>query len=1192
MSTHDGSVVIPMDDLNWKILKPKRLEIVPATPGATSIFKHWLVTLKGYVDSIPACNKLLTLVNSISHENYEIISTCTTYEDAIAKLEATYVKPPSDIISQQLKQEPGEKIADYVRKLEALSVHCNFKDVTANVYRKECVRDSLISGLASSAIRTRLLENKTLTLEEAINQAQALEVAAEDAGVFSGVHQGGVPGPTQKLSDPVSLSAVKQKCFFCGYERHARTSCPARASTCRKCNGQGHWAVVCRKAGTSGLKSVTQGAEAKATTVAATHNPSNAMVNAQVDGKSAQALVDSGSAENFLDEDFARLHSINMFPYFGSASMASGNYVCNIKHYAVIDVMIKRTLYKGVRVLILKNLVATLILGEPFAKLHSQVVISYGGPKPPLIVCSISAMKIPPPRVFSHLAPNCHPIITKTRRYSPEDIKFIEEEIRKLLALGIIERSDTPWRAQVVVTKGQNSKRRLCIDFSSTINRFTYLDGFPLPNMEDMANNLANYSFFSVLDLKSAYHQVPLHTDDQIYTGFEANGSLYHFKRLCFGLTNAVAAFQRVMTDLIKSNNLQGVHAYLDDVIIGGATEADHDRNLERFLEVVRKFHLTLNKDKCLFKKMVICALGYEISHRTLKPDPTRLGPIKNMRPPENKQDLMRINGLFAYYSRWIQNFSDKIRPLVKAELPLCSEGIHALEVLKNNIIHAVRTSIDENSPFCVETDTSDFCISGILSQNNRPVAFFSRTLNPSERQHHSVEKEAYAIVESIRSWHHYLANRHFTLITDQRSVSYMFNMQTKNKIKNEKILRWRLELMPYSYTIQHRPGKQNIPADTLSRVNCSSSQIGTKAELIKLHSSLCHPGIARMAHFVRDKKLPYSIEDIRRITASCRTCATWKPRFFKPSETPLIKALQPFDRLSIDFKGPLPTTKSGNKYLLVAVDEYSRYPFAFPCKDMNSSTVIRCLSQIFSLFGTVGYIHADNALSFNSSEMKEFLSSRGIALSHSTIYHPTGNAQCERYVGIVWRTICLTLHSNQLQNNAWDLVLDSVLHSIRSLLSTSTGETPHDRLFSFKRRSTSGLSFPDWLLCPGPILFKKHVRRKDESPVEEVLLVEPANSKFAHIKFSNGREARVSTSDLAPLPEGSEIQLNRTVETSVPNIDNIAVEQEVHHPNAPQMIRPPIIHQILFQKGGREFMMLKNIQIVWKITAPVKPSE
>ena len=182
-------------------------------------------------------------------------------------------------------------------------------------------------------------------------------------------------------------------------------------------------------------------------------------------------------------------------------------------------------------------------------------------------------------------------------------------------------------------------------------------------------------------------------------------------------------------------------------------------------------------------------------------------------------------------------------------KLPLGNDALKSFEILKNDVEHSVLQYVDEDKPFVVETDASDYAIAATLSQDNRPVAFFSRTLNPSERKHSAVEKEAHAIVESVRKWRHYLANHHFTLITDQKSVSFMFDSKLSGKIKNDKIQRRRLELSSYKLDILYREGKHNIVADAFSRPACSAVSIH---DLREIHTTLCHPGITRLYHFVR----------------------------------------------------------------------------------------------------------------------------------------------------------------------------------------------------------------------------------------------------------------------------------------------------------------------------------------------------
>ena len=137
--------------------------------------------------------------------------------------------------------------------------------------------------------------------------------------------------------------------------------------------------------------------------------------------------------------------------------------------------------------------------------------------------------------------------------------------------------------------------------------------------------------------------------------------------------------------------------------------------------------------------------------------------------------------------------------------------------------------------------------------------------------------------------WRHFLTGWHFILKTDQKSLSYMSDKHHRGKITNEKFLRWRLELSCYSFDLIYRPGRDNIPPDTLSRVMCATA---TADSLHKLHESLWHPAVTRLSHFVRTKSLPYSLEEIKNMTSQCPVCCECNPsttalrRF--PSSRPL----------------------------------------------------------------------------------------------------------------------------------------------------------------------------------------------------------------------------------------------------------------------------------------------------------------
>lgn len=211
-----------------------------------------------------------------------------------------------------------------------------------------------------------------------------------------------------------------------------------------------------------------------------------------------------------------------------------------------------------------------------------------------------------------------------------------------------------------------------------------------------------------------------------------------------------------------------------------------------------------MNMNKSKFNLTSIKLLGYSISNGKLCPGSDRRAPLNNLPIPRNTKELQRLLGFFAYYAKWILNYSQKIQPLVNAKsFPLSKNESDIIQCIKHDISTATLAPVNYEIPFTLETDASNSAIAATLSQNGRPVAFFSRSLSQSEQKSfHSVEKEAYSIVKSIRKGRH-LFIKHFTIVTDQRSVSFMFDGKAAGRIKNDKILRWRIELSQYAYTVK-----------------------------------------------------------------------------------------------------------------------------------------------------------------------------------------------------------------------------------------------------------------------------------------------------------------------------------------------------------------------------------------------------
>ena len=202
-------------------------------------------------------------------------------------------------------------------------------------------------------------------------------------------------------------------------------------------------------------------------------------------------------------------------------------------------------------------------------------------------------------------------------------------------------------------------------------------------------------------------------------------------------------------------------------------------------------------------------------------------------------------------------------------------------------------------------------------------------------------------------------------------------------------------------------------------------------------------------------------------------------------------------------------------------MDEFSRFPFAFPLRNITSSSLIKCQSTVFAIFGTSGFIHSDRCTQFVSSKFQNFCRQNGVATSKTAPCHPQGNGQNERYNGIEWKDVKCLLHSTERPLSDWECVLSSELSLIWTHTNTVTKESPHDRFFCFERGEPliRPSSSTPWLRSDTPAYLQKFVRAKNQAPVEPVLISEVISPHLVRVSFCDGRVNTISTSDLSRRP-------------------------------------------------------------------------
>lgn len=426
------------------------------------------------------------------------------------------------------------------------------------------------------------------------------------------------------------------------------------------------------------------------------------------------------------------------------------------------------------------------------------------------------------------------PVYTKNYRTPYSQKEEINKQIEKLLKNNLIENSISEYNSPIIlVPKKGNSddkKWRMCIDYRK-LNQNLIADRYPLPRIDDILDNFGRAKYFSIIDLFSGFHQVPLSEESRDCTTFSTEKGSFRWKVLPFGLNVSPNSFSRMMSIAFSGLPPQKAFLYIDDIIIIGRTEKEHLSNLEAVFKVLRDRNLKLNPEKCRFFQPEVTFLGHRCTANGILPDETKMKSIKNYPIPHDKDAVKRFVAFANYYRKFIYNFAEIAQPLSNltrksTEFVWNEEHQKAFDTLKMKLIRPqILQYPDFESQFIIKVDASSLGCAGVLLQEKEgidmPVAYFSRSFQQGEKNKAIIEKELLAIYHSIIAFRPYIYGKKFIVYTDHKPLVYLFTM----KNPASKLVRIKLELNEYNFDIVHINGKDNIQADALSRIPFSEIQ-------------------------------------------------------------------------------------------------------------------------------------------------------------------------------------------------------------------------------------------------------------------------------------------------------------------------------------------------------------------------------
>ena len=602
---------------------------------------------------------------------------------------------------------------------------------------------------------------------------------------------------------------------------------PCRDSECHKCHKRGHYSAQCFSKSVGEIHDPPESDDFAFLNTVGSDRGTFWTCTISVNGQNVPFKVDTGAEVTVISEKYAKLLSQDLQP---PSKRLHGP---DRQPLSVMGEITTAMTYKDKQVtqtiFVVRNLQHNLV-GLP-------AIRALG------ILTRIEAISVPIkeqfPSLFTglgtfhgssyeiQLKPDSKPFALFTPRNVPLPLRDkVKDELDRMEALDVIApvEEPTPWCAGMVVVPKKSNQVRICVDFRA-LNESVLREVHPLPKVDETLAQMAGATVFSKLDANCGFWQIPLSENCQKLTTFITPFGRYYFKRLPFGICSAPEYFQRRMSAILEGHD--GVLCHMDDVFIFGRDHDEHDTRLRAALQSIQEAGVTLNPDKCEFSRGSITFLGHVIDANGISADPSKTQAVMDMERPKNITELRRFMGIanqLGKFSPKLAELSQPIRTLLSPQAawlwgPAQEDAFNAI---KSELATPTTLALyDPAIPTKISADASAYGLGAVLLQQHadmwKPVAFASRSMTETERRYSQIEKEALALIWASEKFADYVIGKDIELETDHKPLVPLLG-KTNLDCLPPRVLRFRIRLMRFSYTIRHVAGKHLYTADTLSR--------------------------------------------------------------------------------------------------------------------------------------------------------------------------------------------------------------------------------------------------------------------------------------------------------------------------------------------------------------------------------------